>query len=561
MLPDRCIRKVLGSVALAALTSAGILATGCSTQPNEPYSESGSGRAIQASDTRQAPAPGENRVAMAFPTGNRSTSDLLVEQVSANEVRAGQPYTYQLRVTNLTDQPLSGVVLRQRIPDNFKLAEGNAAQPLGDNPGQAQINVGDLGPKQSKTVQVTGIASGSGTLDTCLNAQFNPPTLCARVPIVSPAIKAIAEGPSQADVCQDLMYRYTVTNTGTGTAHNVVLQENLPDGLQTADGQRTISLNMGDLVQGQSKNATARLRAMQPGRFNTQATVRSDAGEVQTERVATAVLAPRLAVTITGPKEDYLGQPLSYQVTVKNTGDATATGTRLRLGATPGQVQFVSAQGADGAQLASERQGGGQDLGALPPGQSRTLMVNFQPQREGAVAVNATAQANCAQAVTTYTNTNILSITAAALVVTHDPDPVPVGGNVVYHITVQNKGTATDHDVKVTATLPASEQFVRTSGGTEGRNDGQTITFAAIPELAPKQTITWQVEAKAMQPDEAKFQATMTSQSTRNPAVKIEPTKLFGGTSGTETHTNEAPDPSRANPPATSEPSQPTPQS
>ena len=37
---------------------------------------------------------------------------------------------------------------------------------------------------QAKTVEVTGTASGTGTLDTCLNAQFNPPTLCARVPIV-----------------------------------------------------------------------------------------------------------------------------------------------------------------------------------------------------------------------------------------------------------------------------------------------------------------------------------------------------------------------------------------
>lgn len=557
MLSDRSVHRVIGSIALAALASAGILATGCSTQSNQPYNEAGTGRAIQASDTSQAPPPGESRVAMAFPTGNRNTSDLLVEQFGANQVRAGQPYTYQLRVSNLTDQPLSGVVLRQRIPENFKLSENNSVQPAGDNAGQAQINVGDLGPKQSKTVQVTGTASGSGTLDTCLNAQFNPPMLCARVPIVSPQIKAVAEGPSQADVCQDLMYRYTITNTGTGTAHNVVLQENLPDGLQTSDGQRAISLNMGDLGQGQSKNVTARLRASQPGRFTSQATVRSDAGEVQTEQLATAVVAPRLAVTMTGPKEDYLGQPLSYQVTVKNTGDAAATGTRLRLGATPGQVQFISAQGADGAQLASDRQQGGQDLGTLPPGQSRTVMVNFQPQREGAVAVNATAQANCAQAVTTYTNTSILSITAAALVVTHDPDPVPVGGNVIYHITVQNKGTATDHNVNVTATLPPSEQFVRASGGTEGRNDGQTINFGAIPDLAPKQTITWQIEAKALRPDEAKFQTTMTSQSTQNPAVKIEPTKLFGGTSGTETHTNEAPDPSRENPSAPSPSTQP----
>lgn len=549
MLSDRSVCKLFSTVAMATLTSAGILMTGCSSQSNEPYGESGQGRAVQASDTSRAAAPGESRVAMAFPTGNRATSDLLVEQIGASQVRAGQPYTYQLRVTNLTDQPLSGVVLRQRIPENFKLSENNSVQSGGDKADRAQIAVGDLGPRQSKTVQMTGVASGGDMLDTCLSAQFNPPTLCARVPIVSPAIRAIAEGPSQADVCQDLVYRYTVTNTGTGTAHNVVLQETLPDGLATADGQRSISMNVGDLAQGQSKNVIARLRASQPGRFTTQATVHSDAGEVQTQQVATAVVAPRLAVTMTGPKEDYLGQPLSYQVTVRNTGDAAAAGTRLRLGATPGQVQFVNAQGADGAQLASEHQGGGQDLGTIAPGQSRTVTVNFNPQREGPVAVDATAQANCAQPVTTYANTNILSLTAAALVVTHDPDPVPVGGNVVYHITVQNKGTAVDRDVKVTATLPESEQFVRSSGGTEGRNEGQTVTFGAIPELAPKQTVTWQIEAKALRPDEAKFQATMASQSTPKPAVKIEPTKLFGGTSGNQTHTNEAPDPARANPP------------
>ena len=541
--------KALGGVALAALTSAGVLTTGCSSESNEPASAGWTNQPVQASQKQAAaPAPKQSQLTMAFPTGNRNTSDLLVEQIGEREARAGKPYTYQLRVTNLTNQPLSGVVLRQRIPENFKLSENSSVQAAGEN-GQAQINIGDLGPRQSKTVQVTGTPSGTGTLDTCLSAKYNPPTLCARVPIVAPAIKVVAEGPSQADVCQDLTYRYTVTNTGTGTASNVVLQENLPEGLQTADGQRTVSMNIGDLPQGQSKTVTARLKAMQAGRFTTQAVVHSDAGDVQSEQVATSVVAPRLAVTMTGPKEDYLGQPITYQVTVKNTGDTAARNTRLRLGATPGQVQFVNAQGADGAQLASERQGTGQDLGTIAPGESRTITVNFQPQREGATSVNATTVAQCAQEVTTYANTNIKAVTAAALVVTHDPDPVPVGGKVIYHLAVQNKGTATDHNVQVKATLPDSEQFVRAGGKTEATNQGQTVTFGAIPELQPKQTISWEIEAKATRPDEAKFQATMTSQSTQHPAVKMEPTKLIGGTTGTETHTNQAPEPTRTNPP------------
>src|SRR4051812_27905754 len=208
MLSRRAGQKALGRFAVAMLASAGMILTGCMTEPNEPVTYNGSNRsssrAIQASDTSRVPATGDSRVAMAFPTGVRSTSDLYVEQIGPREARVGRPYTYQLRVTNLTDQPLTGVVLRQRLPENFKLTGDSATQTSGGGNDQTQINVGELAAHQSRTIELTVTASGSGTLDTCLSAQFNPPTLCARVPIVSPALKATVAGPSQADVCQDL---------------------------------------------------------------------------------------------------------------------------------------------------------------------------------------------------------------------------------------------------------------------------------------------------------------------------------------------------------------------
>jgi uncharacterized repeat protein (TIGR01451 family) len=536
---------------LAAAASAALVIGGC-TQEQQPgngaTASSSSPQAMRASSSEGQPQAGsssESRAAMAFPTGNRSSSDLLVEQIGPRQVRVGQPYAYQLRVTNLTDQTLTGVVLHERVPSDFKLAS-NDARHEGEN-GQARFDVGDLGPKQSKTFQVSGTPSKPGTLDTCLSAQYNPPTLCSHIAVVAPAIKAVAEGPSESDVCQDLDYRYTVTNTGTGTAHNVVLQANLPEGLTTADGQRTLTAKVGELAQGQSKTVNARLRATQAGHFTSEATVRSDAGDVQTQQIATDVRAPRLAVTISGPKEAYMGQQVAYQVTVTNKGDAAAQATRVRLGATPGHVQFVNATGADGSQLAAEREGGGQDLGNLAPGESRSMTVNFNVVQNGAIAVDATAAAKCAADVTTYANTNVAALTASTLEVSHDPDPVAVGSNVTYHITLINKGNAPDHNVRVSAMLPDSEQYVSADGQTKASNDGRQITFGPIDTLQPKQRVTWQVTAKALKPDLAQFKANMVSQATPQAAAKVEPTKLYSVQNGNETRTREAPAPQRTN--------------
>ncbi len=563
----------LRQILAAAVGSFAMVLVGCSEQSSSPGRSSTAGmntnsNAVLASDSSKASDPAQATVAMAFPTGNRATSDLLVEEIGACEARVGQPYTYQLRVTNLRSTPLKGVVLEQRIPETFQMAspdaaatpaaapaDSSAAAPAksdtkSDTKSMARIDVGDLAPNEAKTVQMTGTPTQQGTLDTCLSARFNPPMLCSMVNVVAPALRITAEGPSQADVCADLVYHYRVTNTGTGTAHNVVLQENLPDGLQTTDGKNSISANLGDITAGQNKDVTAHLKAGQPGKFSTQAAVASDdAGRAQAEAVATTLMAPRLAVTVAGPKEDYLGQPLTYQVTVKNNGDAPAANTKVRLGATPGSVEFVSAQNADGSKLSQEFSGGGQSLGTLAPGESHTVSITFRSLQQGQLSLSATAEAQCAQPVTTPVNTQVMTITASALIVTHDPDPVRVGTDVIYHITVQNKGSAADHNVNVTAALPASEQFVKGNGSTNVTADGQTITLGTIPELAPKQSLSWDVEAKAIKADEAQLKVSMTSESTQTAAVKIEPTKLYGDEANTQQKTNEAAVPTPVNPP------------
>src|SRR5215210_7286722 len=104
-------------------------------------------------DMRDDPTEPGRAAVMAFPTGNRSTSTLLVERLSPQEVRLGDPYEYQIKVTNLTNAPLSDVIVRERVPADLQVTR-NEPTPRMEN-GEQIFTLGDLPAKQSKMIRVS----------------------------------------------------------------------------------------------------------------------------------------------------------------------------------------------------------------------------------------------------------------------------------------------------------------------------------------------------------------------------------------------------------------------
>src|SRR5215212_685782 len=95
-------------------------------------------------DAREESAEGSKSV-LAYPTGNRATSAILVERISPNEVRMGEPYAYQIKVTNLMNSPLSGVVVRERLPGDFSISR---AEPQGRTDGDVRaFELGEIPAK------------------------------------------------------------------------------------------------------------------------------------------------------------------------------------------------------------------------------------------------------------------------------------------------------------------------------------------------------------------------------------------------------------------------------
>ena len=64
------------------------------------------------------PADGDKlRRTLIFPTGKRESSVVAVSILSPGKIRVGEPYNYEISVTNLTSAPLANVTINEVTQD------------------------------------------------------------------------------------------------------------------------------------------------------------------------------------------------------------------------------------------------------------------------------------------------------------------------------------------------------------------------------------------------------------------------------------------------------------
>ena len=517
-----------------------LLGAGCAADNNGAARAAGrdGGEAVTAKG-REA-GRGNVEYAMAFPTGDRESSAVLLQVEGPKSVRVGQRYDYSLRVTNLTDEPLHDVKVwdlapaQGDAPSRGAAARGDGgrdgarqaaarqggggatpggAEAAGDAPadgGRSTWDVGTLAPGQSKAQQFNAVADEVGTVNNCLVVSYQP-TLCFATRVVQPNLRITKTGPSDVLRCEEIVYTYTVANVGSGVAQDVRVIETLPEGLTPAEGEGDrIEIPVGDLPAGQQKQVQARIQPRKTGRFATRAVARSEGDEAQSRPVVTRVLEPRLEIAVEGPEAEYAGQLVQYRVTVRNTGDGPARDAVLLLAAD---------EGRDPAE---------RPLGAIPAGESRVARVTMTaPRQAGDLALRATADAFCAETATDRAVVQIRTIPALQLEVIDGTDPVKLGQNTVYTIVVTNEGTGPATNVTLRATMPEGMQFVRGGGQSEVQADGADLTFAPIRSLPPGGQARWTVEAKAQRAGDVQFRLQLNSDTLDRPAIESEPTKLY----------------------------------
>ncbi|MCC7192425.1 MAG: DUF11 domain-containing protein [Phycisphaeraceae bacterium] len=483
--------------------------------------------------TAQQPTPvaasvtSDGRTSLAFPTGDRATSVVAVDRVAPTEWTAGQAYDYDLHVTNLTSVALNEVVLVERTPANLKIS-GSTPDATSRNDGELRWAMGSLGPRETRSVRIRATAAAraedqaAATARECISVTYVP-WACVPVQVVQPMLELVASAPAEVLLCERIPVKYTVTNRGTGAARNVVIRHALPTGVAPRGSTaEQLEARVESLAPGESRSFVANVNASKTGRYTQSIAAAADGGLNANATASTVVREPVLSIKKTGPQTLFLGRDFSYDIVVTNIGDGDARDAVVE-DTLPGNAQLVSATG--GGTSANGKISW--NLGTLKPRDARKVTVTLRVEQATSVVNTATARAQCAAEVSSTITTAVRGVPAILLEVVDDPDPIPVGGEVTYTIRVTNQGSATGTNIKITAGLEDTMQFVSATGQTPGSASGQNVAFAALKSLAPKAAAEWKVVVKAVKTGDVRFRVEMNSDQLERPVTETEASNFY----------------------------------
>lgn len=457
---------------------------------------------------------------ISFPTGARATSALLVHQAMPVEVERNKPYVYQYYVTNISAFTLQNVELIASDFQNLKVSKADPApEAMGD---PMRWMLGDLDVCETIVINVTATSAEIGNAVACLKANFSN-RLCAMTRVVEPALKLTKTAPAEALLCDEVEMVLVVTNPGSGYARNVKLVDDLPEGLTTTDGKKKVEGDAGDLAPGESKRMAFRVKASKTGTYQNSAVARA-ANDLTANSNTTSTIfrQPVLQIACSAPEERFIGRTAAFTLEVKNTGDAACADTVIRA-AVPGGSEVVTTSKGGAA-------GRGEivwNVGSLAPGATTTVGFEAKINQAGTLQTSGSASCVCGTQVTSACQTRVIGIPAILLEVVDIEDPVEVGKQTTYVISVTNQGTAPGTNIKVGADLPAESTYVSATGPSQATAAGKRVTFGPLASLAPGQKAEWRMTVTATAPGDARLAVDMSSDQFAAPVRETESTNHY----------------------------------
>ncbi len=444
-----------------------------------------------------------------------------LEKTVPKEVGLNRTFDYFIKVTNLTDVKLTDILITEELSDNFDFTSASPAAKEDLN--KLVWEIPSLGPKASKLITVSGMATQTEPLEQSTNVITPIIPAHASIRVVQPRLELTKTTPVEALLCEPIPVVFVVANSGTGSARNVKIVETLPPGLLTFDGNSKLVFDVGTLTEGQSQQFSAELRATRTGSYTSKAVASSTTGlSAKSAETTTVVDMPVLTITNNGPQQQYLGRTLTYEIIVANNSTIPAKNTVIEDNIPEGVTSTEASTGAklSGSKLIWE-------LGTLAPNTFKKVRVSYLPTEAGTLTNSATATAYCSEAVTASVNTLIAGISAVALEVVDVDDPVKVGARTTYVISVTNQGSAAATNVHIACILEDNVQYVSSAGATAGSAEGQRLNFFPLSTLAPKAKAAWRVVVRAVRPGDVRFKVVLNVDQLTRPVQETESTYLY----------------------------------
>ncbi len=272
--------------------------------------------------------------------------ELKLAVTSPETATVGLPVPVKIAVANVGDGPTDAVQFVANLPQGFEHVRGP----------RVTINLGPMQANEKRTMQLvcTPRKAGKYTIDAQIRAGEDLRSKAATTTkVVSPNLQFVASGPTKQYIQRKATYTFRVTHPGGTPASGVVVQSELPKGLQfvrATDGgryqsnRRTVFWYIGDMTPGQTREVKLEAMPSETGTLTQQAVVQTADGLSTKAKATTEIVGiSALLVELTD-----VGDPVEvsketvYEIRVTNTGSKTETNLTL-VCTIPEGMEFRSA--------------------------------------------------------------------------------------------------------------------------------------------------------------------------------------------------------------------------
>ncbi len=378
-------------------------------------------------------------------------------------------------------------------------------------------NIGAMRQGECRPAKLWVKCECEGEQCACFCATAIPVRFCSLL-CAKPVLVCHKCGPEEVCPGDAVHYTITVTNRGSCTAEDVVVTDQVPDGLEHSSCLRTLTYKLGCLEPCQTKKVNVCFTAVKRGKICNTAVVTACNADSTSCQWCTCVCKCDVELHKTGPKEQQIGKNADYQITVINTGDKPLTDVIVTDHA-PNSTSIVSANGATvtGNQAVWR-------LKELKQGEKANFNLTLTTCTPGCFTnrVHVTDCQGC-EACDEFT-TRWKGRAALNVTICDTEDPICIGETTSYCISVVNQGSEADSNVVVTVNFPKEIVPLSATGDSQGTVSGQTVTFAPINHLPPRSTAKFRVDARAAASGDARINVNVTSDSIKTPITQQEST-------------------------------------
>lgn len=426
----------------------------------------------------------------------------------------GDNYILDLCVKACVD--VCHVDVNAMLPDGVSLVRSEPEGAVG-GPGRISWSFDSMKRGEVRHSRVTLRADREGDLCVCFCVTAVPVQFCT-ILCAKPLLECSKCGPEEVCPGDPVHYVITVTNKGSCAAEQVVVTDNVPDGLEHSSGLRTLTFKLGTIEACQTKKINVCFQAVKRGKVCNRITVTACNASPTNCEACTCICKCAVDLMKTGPKEVSIGKNADYQIVVSNVGDKPLTDVILTDTA-PSATSIVEARGAqvNGNQAVWR-------FNELKPGERQTFGITLTTCTPG-YFVNRVHVDNCQHCTACAEAGTRWKGRAALNMCLESPEgSICIGEVNTYTIRVTNQGSEEDNNVKLVVRFPKEIVPVNIAGGLPGNIQGQTVTFEPIRILGQRQTIEVKIDGRAKESGDARIKAEVSSDSIKTPIVAEENT-------------------------------------